>query len=96
MARLSASSKMMAWTLDEHCQLAISAVSIGAKAVADNVLDRDGESRVCSWKCGGTGGVARLFMMTCCGLTSNSEKTEKMLDVISLLLRHRNGDQDGR
>jgi len=33
------------------------------QAASDNVLARDGESRVCSWKCGGTGGVARLFMM---------------------------------
>jgi hypothetical protein len=37
------------------------------QAVIDNLLDRDGESRVCSWKCGGTGGVARLFMVTSCG-----------------------------
>jgi hypothetical protein len=34
----------------------------------DNILDRDGESRVCSWKCGGTGGVARLFMMAVVGV----------------------------
>lgn len=34
----------------------------------DNILDRDGESRVCSWKCGGTGGVARLFMTAVVGV----------------------------
>lgn len=28
-----------------------------------NLLDLLGESRVCSWKWGGTGGVARLFIM---------------------------------
>ena len=39
------------------------------RAVTNDILDRDGESRVCSWKCGGTGGVARLFMMASGRLT---------------------------
>jgi hypothetical protein len=45
-------------------------------AVTDNILDRDGESRVCSWKCGGTGGVARLFIMASCGCLCPNLKEE--------------------
>jgi hypothetical protein len=77
MARLSASSRMKAWTLDANGQPAATSGNRSRQALTDYILDRDGESRVCSWKCGGTGGVARLFMMASCGCGCPNLKDEE-------------------
>jgi hypothetical protein len=51
MGTLSASSRMKAWTLRENELARCYFGSITRrKAVIDDILDRDGESRVCSWK----------------------------------------------